>query len=122
MVGDEPVRVLLVDDNQVVRDAVAGVLESQGFQVVQVPSAIEAMQFLFADPANSIDLLLSDVNMPLMSGLQLAEWTRSIYPDLKVILMSGGSPLDAKRLGRNTRFLQKPFTPSELLDLLNEIP
>jgi two-component system cell cycle sensor histidine kinase/response regulator CckA len=107
-------RILLCEDEPAVRDLVAAVLRRFGYVVVVATNPAEAL-LAVADRQAPIDLLLSDVVMPAMSGPDLARRAVSMRPDLRVVLMSGYAIDDADReaIGR-AAFLAKPFTPAEL--------
>lgn len=102
-------RILLVEDEEGVRQALADVLESLGYQVVAVGSAEEA----FALPEDStFDLLLTDLVLPGLSGVELAIGLQSRWPDLRLLLMSGHTEDQVAKYAVFTgrvRFLQKPF-------------
>src|SRR5437588_173829 len=80
--------VLVVDDQDNVRDAIAAAFEDLGFTVIQAADAWQALAVL-ADPASRIILLFTDVMMPGMDGQQLAVEALKLRPDLKVIFTSG---------------------------------
>lgn len=108
--------ILLVDDDEDVRELVALILSSSGHQVLPASSGEAALRVAAHHPAH-IDLLLTDVRMPGMGGPALAEQLRSRQPGLRVLFMSGypGSPLGqggGLELGMN--LLAKPFTLQEL--------
>ena len=112
-----PPTILLVDDEVPVRRAAARILERSGFHVEQAGSGADALTVLRGDHV-SIDLLLSDVRMPGMSGVELAEhlWERS--PHLPVVLMSGyagDEAVDALLARGGVWTLPKPFTRDSLL-------
>jgi CheY-like chemotaxis protein len=107
-------RILLVDDEAPLRSALAKVMEQHGFAVTAVPSAPDALREL---DATAFDVLVSDVVMPTMSGVQLAAHVRADRPNLPIVLMSGYSD-ELAGLGVDaplTRLLRKPFTHRELL-------
>ncbi|HWO88526.1 MAG TPA: ATP-binding protein, partial [Gemmatimonadales bacterium] len=103
--------VLVVEDEDAVRRVAARVLRSRGYRVVTAANAEEAMQVAAAHDG-PIDLLLSDVVMPGMSGTVLAERLVAERPGLKVLFMSGYT---AEEIGSDVPLLSKPFTPDELL-------
>ena len=100
--------VLVVDDDELVRRVVAELLEDLVTSIFQAGSAREAVDMVLDQ--NDLDLVITDVNMPEMDGLQLVEKLKSMRPALPVILMSG-------RHSRNSTniFLAKPFTLQSLL-------
>lgn len=108
--------VLLVEDEATVRDLVQRVLESQGYRVLPARSADEALAACerLTDP---LDLLLTDIVMPQTPGPVLAEHLQELYPDLKVLFISGYSDSHEgiRLLGeRRAAFLAKPFSPGTL--------
>jgi signal transduction histidine kinase/CheY-like chemotaxis protein len=114
--------VLLVEDQDPVREAVRRALERIGCLVVPVRSGRDALRRLERG-VDRFDLLLADVIMPVMTGVELAEIVRSRHPVLRVLLMSGDVSDEAllERLGRlDVPVLRKPFTPEELLGAVSE--
>jgi len=108
--------ILLVEDNEMVRDLTRSMLEGLGYSVVAADSARAALS-LCEDTAQTLDLLLSDVVMPDMRGPELRKRSRAIRPDLEVLFMSGYAPNLAIGPGlaeEPIRFIQKPFTTAEL--------
>jgi two-component system, cell cycle sensor histidine kinase and response regulator CckA len=115
--------ILLVEDDDAIRTLVARLLRSKGYQVVDAANAGEALLEV-ENLAGPLHLLLSDIVMPLMSGVKLAMRLRETLPDIKVILMSGypDSTLSEKeRLESGFHFLQKPVDPETLTRTLREI-
>jgi CheY-like chemotaxis protein len=115
-------RILLVDDNEIVRGPVTLVLEDIGYDVIVASGPAEAIE-LAADGA-PIDLLLTDVVMPGMNGRQLAERLREQRPELKVLFMSGytdDAALARGVLDREMAFLQKPFGADQLAQTVSEL-
>ena len=80
--------ILLVDDDAAVRTLVTAFLESAGYAVLIAADGVEGLR-VFQQHQDSIALLLSDVTMPKMSGLQLADSVLTLRPELPVLLMSG---------------------------------
>jgi PAS domain S-box-containing protein len=108
--------VLLVEDAQSVRIVIRDYLESGGYIVLEAETSGQALEFA-QKHQGPIHLLLTDVVMPGMGGVELAREIRSIRPDIKVLYMSGYAPgaAGSEGLEESTLFLQKPFTPEELL-------
>ncbi len=112
--------ILLVEDEAIVRDLVAKMLEENGYEVVDAPDPLAAVELA---RERAYDLLLTDVVMPKLNGRQLAEQIRERLPDLHVVYMSGYTPeavLDGGRLDRGEFFLQKPFTVADLTTLVRD--
>jgi PAS domain S-box-containing protein len=109
--------VLLVEDEDAVRRMTAHVLERAGYRILAAENGIEALR-LAASPAERIDLLVTDVVMPGMSGPDLASRLRRQRVALRVLYMSGYADAAIVHHGvlrPGVRFLQKPFTPDGLL-------
>ncbi len=112
------IKVLLVEDDRALREALADTLLLAGHDYVAVGSAEEALTAVTRDAFN---LVLSDVNMPGMDGHQLLSLLRARQPQLPVLLMTAHGAVeravDAMRQGA-VDYLVKPFEPKALLDLL----
>ena len=115
--------ILLVDDNDLVRDIAQAVLEMEGYTVVVAAQGSDALT-ICADATRRIDLLVTDVIMPGMSGPELVERLASLRPGLKVLYVSGYRRADAMRrseLLSSNAFLQKPFTGELLVRKVREV-
>jgi PAS domain S-box-containing protein len=113
-------RILLVDDEAPLRSALAKLLEQHDFAVTAVSAAPDALRAL---DAAAFDILVSDVVMPTMSGVQLAAHVRADRPNLPIVLMSGYSD-ELAGIGHGaplTRLLRKPFTHQELLTAVDAL-
>jgi CheY-like chemotaxis protein len=108
--------ILLVEDDEMVRDLTRSMLEALGYTVLSVASPTAAL-CLCDDREQKIDLLVSDVVMPEMRGPELRERLRAVRPGLEVLFMSGYAPalVIAPALAEDPApFIQKPFTLAEL--------
>ncbi len=119
--GDETI--LLVEDEEAVRTLTRRVLEQQGYRVLSAVNGEAALELLeeFALP---LQLLLTDVVMPGMSGIELAERLSAERPGLRRLFMSGyaANTLEHPALfERDSTFLQKPFTTTQLVRRVREI-
>ena len=115
--------ILLVEDEEVVRGLARRILEQAGYSVVEASKGAEALRFC-AEHATGVDLLLTDVVMPEMSGKELADQLRSKCPDLKIVFMSGytdESIVHHGVLDSSVEFIQKPFTPAALIRKVREV-
>ncbi|HUR54220.1 MAG TPA: response regulator [Gemmataceae bacterium] len=115
--------VLLVEDNDMVREMLVQGLTDDGATVLPAANADAALRLIAAD-TRPIDVLLTDVMMPGMNGRQLAERVQAARPGVKVVFMSGYAPDDVLRQGvldNQVAFLQKPFTPDQLTARLHQI-
>jgi two-component system cell cycle sensor histidine kinase/response regulator CckA len=114
--------VLLVEDEAGVRDLVGAMLRGQGYQVYEAEHGSHALE-VFARYGKEIQLLLTDVIMPKMSGRELAERLRAKSPGLKVVFMSGYTDDILAREGvvfDNTILVHKPFTLEALMRKLRQ--
>jgi signal transduction histidine kinase/CheY-like chemotaxis protein len=108
-------RILLVEDEDVVRSLVREILEEQGYVITETADPEEAVSLY--EEEGPFDLLLTDVVMPKLNGRQLAERLSSATPELRVLYMSGYTShaiIERGVLDAETAFLQKPFTSAEL--------
>jgi two-component system, cell cycle sensor histidine kinase and response regulator CckA len=114
-------RILLVDDNELVRGVVRAQLQSAGYDVQVASSADQALGLL--DHAANFDLLISDVVMPRMSGIELAKRTRERLGALPILLVSGyAAELSLETLdAMGVRLLLKPFGTKQLLEAVDEV-
>ena len=109
--------ILLVEDEEGVRELARDILRASGYTVLEARNGAEALP-LCARHQGPLDMLLTDVVMPRMSGRELAERLAPLRPDLSVLYMSGYTDDAVIRhgvLGAGTAFLQKPFTPAALV-------
>jgi DNA-binding NtrC family response regulator len=114
--------ILLVEDEEAVRDLTETVLTSYGYRVI-VTEDPEHAQSIVADGL-SINLMLTDVVMPSMSGRELARKLMTKIPNLRVLYMSGYSDdivSSGGILETGLAFLQKPFTPGVLAQKVREV-
>lgn len=106
--------VLLVDDNPTVRSSVYRVLSERGYKVLEAVNGSEALR-LSQNYAERIDLLLTDLMLPGMSGREVAQHLRAVHPHLKVLFMTGYSHSHSTQPnGEPLALFRKPFTGSAL--------
>jgi len=113
-----PGTILLVEDDDAVRTVAERALARYGYEVITAPGGTEAVR-LADEHRATIRLLLTDIMMPGMNGVEVAASVAAILPDIQVFYMSGYADQDLVRQGLlkpGTHFLQKPFTPRELAD------
>jgi CheY-like chemotaxis protein len=120
--GDDET-VLVVEDRPAVRTVVTKALRAQGYTVLEAANGENALEMASRHPW-PIDLVLTDVVMPVMSGTQLVDKLRGWYPRLRVIFMSGytegrvsATQVDDARTG----FLSKPFLVEELATMVRQL-
>jgi len=114
--------ILLVEDEAVVRDLVCEILKESGYVVVSAISGTDAMK-ITAEHVNPVDLLITDVVMPEMSGPELANTLRRARGDMRVLYMSGytdDAVLVRQGLPENSAFIRKPYTPQQFLQKVRE--
>ena len=113
-------KILVVEDDPNLREAIVDSLMMKGHQVHEVCNGVEAVKVI---AQTSLDIVLSDINMPQMDGLQLLAHVKKNQPWLPMILMTAygdvGQAVKAMQLGAND-YLMKPFEVQELLSLLNK--
>lgn len=108
--------ILVVEDEEAVRNFMARVLRRSGAEVIDVASPAQALEFI-GDASFRIDLLISDVMMPGMNGPALVALAQRARPGLKALLASGYTADEEKLRGVGSRaeLLEKPFRPSDLI-------
>lgn len=116
--------ILLAEDDPVVRELAARVLRGHGYTVLEAANGVAALEVAREHTRTTIHMLLSDVVMPQMPGIELAKHLRVVQPDLRVLFISGYTDASVIRLGAlapGMAFLPKPFTPVELLRKLQDV-
>src|SRR5579862_1634435 len=98
--------ILLVDDDALFRSSLSLILRKEGLETVEAEDGIDAFRIV-QENGHRIDLLLTDVQMPAMDGLALAEAVRRLYPNMPVLLMTGSPAPFSHTLG-NCSVLRKP--------------
>lgn len=113
-VDDSPATVLLVDDEESVRRVMRGCLKREGYQLLEAKDAEEAERIAGAS-AGPIHVLVTDVAMPGMSGLQLAERLTPLRPEMRTLFVTGGGAEELGQAGvAPAELLAKPFLAREL--------
>jgi len=115
-------RVLLIEDEEMVRTLVRAILEAKGYEVMEARTPNEALRL--GSDGTPVDILLTDVVMPEMNGPQIAAQLAAAHPGLKVLYMSGYTDDAVVRHGvaeGTTAFLQKPFNAGALTAKLREV-
>ncbi len=114
--------ILLVEDEEQVRAVASGILRGRGYRVIEASGAEEADR-VSTQYDGSIDLLLSDVVLPQMSGPELARRLAKVRPEMSLLCMSGYTDDRVSYHGLDDRiaYLQKPFTPSALATKVREV-
>lgn len=116
-------QVLIVEDETGIRTLMRRILDREGYQLLEAGHGKAALELARNHPGK-IDLLVTDVVMPEMSGFELARALRAIRPDLRVLFISGYTGLsgfDAEQLSPGSAFLQKPFTLNAFVAKVREL-
>ena len=112
--------ILLAEDEALLRELGETILSQAGYKVVTAAGADELRKLVAESPAQ-VDLLLTDVLMPGLGGQELVALAKRRWPRIRVLYMSGYSTEDLNDLDHDAAFLQKPFTPSELMAKIKEL-
>jgi signal transduction histidine kinase/ActR/RegA family two-component response regulator len=116
--------ILLVEDEEMVRNLTYELLREQGYQVLVAANGEEAIRICYERGTEQIDLMLTDVVMPEMNGRRLAETVCAVQPNMKVVYMSGYTDdaiVHHGVLEPGTNFIEKPFTAETLLTTIREV-
>ena len=108
-------KILVVDDEEQVRSVIQRILETFGYNVITAENGEEGLKIALSD--QPLDLILTDVVMPIMGGFDMITAVLEKKPDMEVIFMSaytGDEQLAEQVSAGRARFLAKPFKPSEL--------
>jgi len=115
--------ILLVEDNKALRDAFQEILEAAGYRAYSAENGREALA-LYQEQNLKVDLLISDINMPEMNGIELASILRQTDPHTKVVIMSGLAQSETNQQTYATPidgWLQKPIGMKDFLRTVNEL-
>ena len=115
---DAPV-VLVVDDEPLLRMDAVDILEDKGFETVEAQTAKDALAILAERP--DVRLLFTDVNMPGMSGIELAEQVHLHWPKILLIVTSSDRAMSDRPLPDHGRFIAKPYEASKLTDEVDDL-
>jgi two-component system cell cycle sensor histidine kinase/response regulator CckA len=108
--------ILVVDDNIDIRVFAKRFLETAGYTVLTAADGEEGLRF-YSEYRTSITLLLTDVAMPKLNGVELADRVLGMDSKLPILLMSG----DAQSDYRGLQCVEKPFRPAELIETVNRV-
>ncbi|OIP34571.1 MAG: hypothetical protein AUK27_07325 [Deltaproteobacteria bacterium CG2_30_66_27] len=115
--------ILLVEDSDVVRNVIARMLEEGGFTVLPASSGVEALA-LARRGDTAIDLLLTDIVMPEMSGVELVDRIEKERPGMRILFMTGYADevvVNEGILGKHRECIGKPFTQEQITKRVREI-
>ena len=115
-------RILVVDDSEIIRRSVECDIKElgSGYQVALANNGITALAELYIE---SFDLMITDFNMPGMTGMELAQKVRQILPDLRIVLMTGRDIIETEAEAQRLHlefdgYLNKPFTLAQLSSIV----
>ncbi len=110
---------LIVEDEMLIRMIAVDALEEHGFAILEAGDAREALGILERSP--EIALIFTDINMPGdIDGLDLAEEVARRWPDIEIIVTSGGVRLGSAQIPDSGKFLAKPYSMAHLIDLVQK--
>jgi CheY-like chemotaxis protein len=112
--------VLVVEDEDALRAAIRRLLQGEGYQVIEAQNGATALQLLEDASTSRVDLVLTDLRMPVMDGRQLASVLARRRPNLPIVFMSGFTAqlMDLRLVSPDLAFLAKPFRDGDLLATL----
>ena len=117
-----PCRILLVDDEAGVRTLIAEILRDAGYDVTEAKDGVQGLEQIRTDP--SIDIVISDVGMPRMNGVDMIKQARVGRPELEVLFITGYAQKSVfleDQLDHRTYLLTKPFAMDALLQRVADI-
>jgi CheY-like chemotaxis protein len=117
--SERPV-VLIVEDELLLRMNAVDIIETAGFEVVEAANADEAIEILEA--RRDIGVVFTDIQMPgSMDGLKLVRAVRGRWPPIKIVATSGHVGVAQTDLPEGGRFVPKPYSPGQVMDVLREL-
>jgi two-component system, cell cycle sensor histidine kinase and response regulator CckA len=109
--------ILVVDDEPTIRTLIAMILNAAGHNVVPASNGLEGISLYRSSPRR-FDLILTDLVMPVMDGIQFVKLVRATNPNAKIVCMSGYTE---EPLPHNVEFVPKPFQPAQLLECIEGV-
>ena len=108
---------LVVEDEEALRAAIRRLLQREGYHIIEAQNGATALQLLEDASTNPVDLVLTDLRMPVMDGRQLAAALARRRPNLPIVFMSGFTAqlMDLRLVSPDLAFLAKPFRDGDLL-------
>jgi CheY-like chemotaxis protein len=114
-----PLRILYVEDNPLVREVTCELMSQPARQILATSSAEEALEVFKPD---AFDVIVTDISLPAMSGLEMARRILRLAPTMAIIIATGYKlHIDLESLGPNVRVIEKPFDAPQIDGLLNEL-
>lgn len=123
MAEQKKTRILLVDDSVSMREMVGFTLKGAGYAVSQAEDGVEALKFA---QGNTVDLVITDINMPNMDGITLIKELRGLpaYKFIPILTLTTENSAEKKQLGKiagATGWIVKPFDPDHLLSTVKRV-
>jgi two-component system cell cycle sensor histidine kinase/response regulator CckA len=115
--------VLVVEDSETVRGLICAILSQSGYRVIETGDGQQAIA-AFDREGDGIDLMVTDVVMPGMTGPELFVLLKDPFPAMRVLFVSGytgDTVLEQEQFGSRAAFLQKPFSPDALIGAVRRI-
>jgi len=112
-------KLLVVDDDEMMRNAVTAILAALGYDIVEAKDGLEAL-LVYQARRSEISLIIMDIMMPRMDGIAVTKVIKATDPYAKVILMSGHSEFDPAEAQADA-FIPKPFRGKDLLELVQKV-
>lgn len=110
---------LIVDDEPLLRMDAVDILENEGFETLEAKSAQDALVILASRP--DVRLVFTDVNMPGMTGIELAEQVHQRWPNILLIVTSSDRSVKGRCLPDDGRFIAKPYDACELTGKVDDL-
>jgi two-component system autoinducer 1 sensor kinase/phosphatase LuxN len=111
-------KVLVVDDEECMREMLALVLTELGFEVTKAKDGADALD-QFQSPGGSVSLVIMDIRMPRLNGIEAAQRIKALSPATKIVLISGNDQPPVGKIA--DAFLPKPFRVNELCEVVNAV-
>lgn len=115
------VTIMLVDDEPTIRSVLSRALRREGYQIVDAADGIEALDLFEGNLRSPVHLLITDLDMPRLGGIELARHLRASNHVQRVIFMTGDSPTGALIDGGHSTLIQKPFNLKVLATTVHEM-
>jgi two-component system, cell cycle sensor histidine kinase and response regulator CckA len=118
-----PETILIVEDEELLRELVQSLLESKGYTILTARDGQEAVQ-VFKQNVKTVDLVLTDLGLPKLGGWEACQQMQPLNPKLKIVVATGYLDPEAKQTMMNggvRRFVSKPYLGSELVDTLRDL-
>ncbi len=116
--------IMLIEDEDDIRYMLSRALNKFEYEVVSCPDAAHAQTYFMENPSANIDLVITDINLPDMTGPEFAEWLAASNKSIEILFMSGYSEravISDGSIRKGANFLSKPFHPADLAQKIRTI-